>query len=136
MNIKVIVKVPQQTDHRKVRDHLLRRYRVDATDLLQMALENWDLLENEDFESLVATLEAGVQCRQRRISRYIDDGRMSHSEYIELVVEIANCLFKIHEALQPILQPLVEGRWRREPNYRLARYIGMDAAAVIEIGPR
>ena len=135
MKLKVIVKVPGQPHSGRLREELIQRFKLDATDLLELALTHWDLIE-EDTETLHSALEHHLANRHRRIARFLDQGRLSYGEYMELVTLLGNVLAQIHEVLQPILHPLVAPRWRQPVDYRLARYIGMDAAAVIEIEPR
>lgn len=136
MNIKVIVKVPTQADPRQVREHLLRHYRIDATHLLELALDFWELLDTDDEEALMAALEYALPLRFRRLARALyDDNRLTPGEFSELLYRTGNLLIQLYQSLQPILHPLVEGRWNRPAEYRLARHVGMDAAAVIEVRP-
>lgn len=136
MKLKVIVKVPGHPGSGQLREHLIQRYRIDATDILEMALCHWQAIEENDDEALHAALEYHLAQRHRRVARSMDHGRLNYSDYMELIRLLSTALCQVHEMLHPILHPLVEPRWRQPVDYRLARFIGMDAAAVIEIEPR
>jgi hypothetical protein len=134
VKLKVIVKVPGHPNAGNVREQLIQRFKLDATDVLELALEHWSLVEDQDDEVLHAALEQSLAF-DRRIARQIDRG-LPYADFVELVRLLTAALYQIHEVLQPILHPIVAPRWYQPVDYRLARYIGMDAAAVIEIEPR
>lgn len=134
MNFKIIVQIVGQPDPKGIRHHLLQRYGIDFTALIELTLSYWEFMESGDDEMLQAALEHHLVFHNRRISRYLDRGRIDFEEYLQLIRLLAASIQQMFEHLHPILTPYVVARMRGgEVDYRLDRHIGTDAAAVIEI---
>lgn len=129
MKLKVIIHARGIPDPRGIRHQLLQRYKIDYTDLLELAFLSWDALDTGDDEALLIAMEAYLN-RHRRAPQ-------DYSSFIEAASHLSAGLHQIHANLGEVLNPIAR-RYCHGYDYdlRLAQHIGMDAAAVIEVTPR
>lgn len=129
MTFKVILEVPSR-DSAEVKHELLARYGLDYTDLLELTLANWELLNGDDDEVLRSALEDYMHRRWPRRKPYDYPQLM---EALHLLVTALNQFFR---AMEPVLSIVMTSFHANAENavLRLVGYAG--SAPVVEVAPK
>lgn len=124
MTIRIILKASLGRSPEYIRNHLLRRYQLDHTSLLELAFEHWHLLMEDDREVLRAALEVALRnLLHRRNLQYL--------EFVELVTNLTAVLENTYEANEPVINPIIQSCYpHNTPRLRLKRHIGRGDAVV------
>jgi hypothetical protein len=100
-----------------VQQELLRRARLDFTDLLDMTLRLWGIMDGLEREDQLHVL---MQHLQRRLHR---DTRCSDYPFMfETAGLILTCLSLTRLRLEAALNPILEAQCVSDPQLRLVRY--------------
>ncbi len=129
MGIKVILRVSPRSLRRDGFDLLLRRYKLDFSAVLELALEHWDDLgSSHDHDVLVSAMEKHIALR---LNRHKDN----YEDMLRAAVALANAAEAFYEAMSRVLYPIVDTRYSdRDVSLKLTGW--MDRAAIIHIEPR
>lgn len=129
MTFKVILEVPSR-DPAEIKHELLARYGLDYTDLLELTLANWELLNGDDDEILRSALEDYMH---RRWPRRKSCDYPQLMEALHLLVTALNQFFR---AIEPVLSIVMTSFNANAENavLRLVGYAG--SAPVVEVAPK
>lgn len=129
MGIKVILHVSPRSVSRDGFDLLLRRYKLDFSAVLELALEHWDELgSTRDHDVLISAMEKHIALRLGR-------RKANYEDMLQAAQALATAAEAFYEAMSRVLYPIVDTRYSdRDVSLKLTGW--MDRAAIIQIDPR
>lgn len=129
MTFKVVIEVPSR-DPAEIKHELLARYGLDYTDLLELTLANWELLNGNDDAILRSALEDYMHRHWPR-RKPCDYPKLM--EALHLLVIALNQFFR---AIEPVMS-IVMSSFNANPDNAVLRLVGFAGnAPVVEVAPK